>query len=687
MDRLRPDDPDTIGPYRLIARLGSGGMGVVFLGTKDTERVAIKAVRHSFLDDPSLRIRFEREIDTLRKVSSPHVATMVDSSTEGDFAWHAVEFVNGPTLRERVDSKGPLPEDQWWTLARQLAEALASVHELGIVHRDIKPANIIMSETGPKLIDFGISQDSDATSLTMTGLVAGSPAWLSPEQLEGTPVTAGSDLYSLGSVLVFAATGKSPWGDETSMSVPVVYQKILSGQTSLEGLTAKQKELITSLHDPSPLNRNFPGTMMVSAPTVTPIAQTKTEVNPPNEQAPGSDVPPSLPPSDVKPQGTSAQPDSLVMAPTGTQKAVFASLVGVVAAGLITMAVLSSGQTGTPGPPIYEATNTGDTSAEPYVELLSATVSNIDGTPVAIQSIFVLGGHGKLLVLDGFPEYHLHTIDRETMAPLWTDQLGWVSSVAPMGDYVAFSHQSDDSASHSLVLFDFDGGRVLDVINDVCEMYCYSAFSPYSDYFYFVQEADIGSYSSTADVTEALNILRVIDLNTGVEQEPLLEARTIGDIFAYDNMLAASVREIPMGQALEDSVVFIDLAQGDAVARVSTDDLDIGLRSIARDFKIDKENSRLYFLIQSELWAVHLDTFQVLFTETFERVDSFSVSYDGNYVAIAQWNRDTILIFDTEQRRTAQRLTLPSPLAVAYSVDGLLNVGGLDTVTVYEPTY
>lgn len=257
MDRLRPDDPDTIGPYRLIARLGSGGMGVVFLGTKDTERVAIKVVRHSFLDDPSLRIRFEREIDTLRKVSSPHVAAMVDSSTEGDFAWHAVEFVNGPTLRERIHSKGPLPEDQWWALARQLADALASVHELGIVHRDIKPANIIMSETGPKLIDFGISQDSDATSLTMTGLVAGSPAWLSPEQLEGTPVTAGSDLYSLGSVLVFAATGKSPWGDETSMSVPVVYQKILSGETSFEGLTAKQRELIEALHDPSPEKRRF----------------------------------------------------------------------------------------------------------------------------------------------------------------------------------------------------------------------------------------------------------------------------------------------------------------------------------------------------------------------------------------------------------------------------------------------
>lgn len=257
MERLKKSDPKQIGPFETVARLGAGGMGVVFLGTRETERVAIKVVRNSFLDDPSLRTRFEREIDTLRRVSSPFVARMMDASTEGEFAWHAVEFVNGPNLRELVASKGPLPEAQWWIVARQLADALRSVHQLEIVHRDVKPANIIMSDTGPKLIDFGIAQDFDATSLTMTGLVAGSPAWLSPEQLEGTPITPGSDLYSLGSVLVFAATGRSPWGTETSMSLQVVYQKILAGQPDLEGLSPSQKELIYCLHHPDPSMRRF----------------------------------------------------------------------------------------------------------------------------------------------------------------------------------------------------------------------------------------------------------------------------------------------------------------------------------------------------------------------------------------------------------------------------------------------
>jgi len=289
MDRLRPNDPETIGPYKLIARLGAGGMGVVFLGTKGVDRAAIKVVRSTFLDDPSLNTRFFREIDTLKKIDSPYVAKIVDSSMDEDFAWHAVEFINGPTLRELIDTNGPLPEDAWWKLAQQLGEALNSVHALGIIHRDIKPANIIMSDTGPKVIDFGIAQDSDATSLTTTGAVAGSPAWLSPEQLEGTDITPGSDLYSLGSVLVFAATGRSPWGDETSMSVPVVYQKILSGQPNLDGLSARQKTLVEGLQNSDPSTRSLPENWRQSRPVETkiiPHTGTKTTAKQPSPPPP-----------------------------------------------------------------------------------------------------------------------------------------------------------------------------------------------------------------------------------------------------------------------------------------------------------------------------------------------------------------------------------------------------------------
>ena len=257
MEKLRKDDPERIGPYDVVARLGSGGMGVVFLGTNGVDRVAIKVVRSSFLDDPSLRTRFVREIETLKKVSSPYVAKIMDSSVEGELAWHAVEFVNGPTLRELIDSKGPLSHEDWFVLAQQLRDALESIHSLGIVHRDVKPSNIVMSETGPKLIDFGISQDSEATSLTTTGMVAGSPAWLAPEQLEGSEITQATDLFSAGSVLTFAATGRSPWGQETSMSVPVVYQKILSGAVSLDGIEPSRRRVIEDLLKTDPKERAF----------------------------------------------------------------------------------------------------------------------------------------------------------------------------------------------------------------------------------------------------------------------------------------------------------------------------------------------------------------------------------------------------------------------------------------------
>ena len=258
LEKLGAKDPKKIGPYELVARLGSGGMGVVFLGTLGVKRVAVKTVRSSFLDDPGLKSRFQREIENLKVMNSPRVAKFLDSSIDDDIAWHAVEFINGPNLSELVKSEGPLPEDQWWTLAAQLIETLEYLDSLGIVHRDIKPSNIIMSERGISLIDFGISQDSDSTSITSTGMVSGSPAWLAPEQLEGTPLSSASDWFSAGSVLVFAAKGTSPWGNETSMTIPVLYQKILTASPDLSGLSEDQTNLVESLLEPNPKNRKLP---------------------------------------------------------------------------------------------------------------------------------------------------------------------------------------------------------------------------------------------------------------------------------------------------------------------------------------------------------------------------------------------------------------------------------------------
>lgn len=258
MQRLRPDDPETIGRYTLVARLGSGGMGVVFLATAGSQSVALKVVRTSYLDNTHLHSRFVREIETLKKIDSPYVARIFDYAVEEDTAWHAVEFVSGPTLKQKVETDGPLDAGEWEKLARELHAGLDDIHRLGIVHRDLKPANMVMGDSGVKLIDFGIAQDDDATSMTMTGLVAGSPAWMSPERLEGEDDSPASDLFSAGSVLTFAATGKSPWGASDKTTVSTMLTRIIGGTPNLEGLTPDQERVVRGLLHPDPTRRSWP---------------------------------------------------------------------------------------------------------------------------------------------------------------------------------------------------------------------------------------------------------------------------------------------------------------------------------------------------------------------------------------------------------------------------------------------
>lgn len=255
MKRLDAKDPQTLGPYSLVARLGSGGMGVVYLAAKGSDRVALKVVRGSFLDDPSLRSRFLREVSTLQKINHRNVAKVLDSDTDDDIAWLAMEYVNGADLKTIVEDKGPLSEARWFDLASGLLHALVAVHAEGVVHRDIKPANVLIEADQPKLIDFGISQISDETSVTATGLVAGSPAWLAPEQLEGGELSPAADMFSLGSVLVYAATGRSPWGEASTMTAPVIFNKILNSQPDLSGLTDSQRALVEPLLSSEPSHR------------------------------------------------------------------------------------------------------------------------------------------------------------------------------------------------------------------------------------------------------------------------------------------------------------------------------------------------------------------------------------------------------------------------------------------------
>ncbi len=246
MERLRSGDPEQIGPWQIVNRLGAGGMGVVYMGTNGTRAAAIKVVREFLLEDPASRTRLTREVETLLRVKSDFVAEIVGSDIDGNPAWIATNYVDGPSLKVLVEKEGPLSEDKWIEFAKGFLSALSSVHAVGVVHRDIKPSNILLSKTGPKLIDFGISFVNDATSLTGTGMVAGTPAWLAPEQFLGREITTSVDNFAAGSTLMYAATGRTPWGAEDS-SVGAVMHTILVQDPDLSALTDFQIEIITPL--------------------------------------------------------------------------------------------------------------------------------------------------------------------------------------------------------------------------------------------------------------------------------------------------------------------------------------------------------------------------------------------------------------------------------------------------------
>ncbi|MFD6476888.1 bifunctional serine/threonine-protein kinase/ABC transporter substrate-binding protein [Streptomyces anulatus] len=213
MEPLRSTDPARIAGYRVLGRLGAGGMGVVLLGrSPGGALVAIKLIRAEYADDAAFRARFRREVAIARQVRNRWAVPVVDADTEAPAPWLATEFVPGPALSEAVGSGGPLPEHGVRALGSMLAEALEAVHAAGLVHRDVKPGNVLLGLDGPRLIDFGIARALDDTVLTATDVIVGSPGFLSPEQAQGRRIGPASDVFSLGCVLVYAATGGRPFG-------------------------------------------------------------------------------------------------------------------------------------------------------------------------------------------------------------------------------------------------------------------------------------------------------------------------------------------------------------------------------------------------------------------------------------------------------------------------------------------
>lgn len=181
---LRGEDPTRIGRYQITARLGSGGMGIVFLGeAKDGSQAAIKVLRPELADDPEFRARFQREVAALTRVQGLCTVRVIEADTESAKPFLATEYASGPSLAEYVGHSGPLLPQLLHGLATGLAEALAAIHAAGVIHRDLKPSNVLLTSAGPKVIDFGIAQTMDATAVTRTGMVVGSPGYMAPEQI------------------------------------------------------------------------------------------------------------------------------------------------------------------------------------------------------------------------------------------------------------------------------------------------------------------------------------------------------------------------------------------------------------------------------------------------------------------------------------------------------------------------
>jgi serine/threonine protein kinase len=242
MVELEPGDPQQVGPYRLLGRLGSGGMGRVFLGRSPGGRyVAVKVIRSELAEQADFRIRFAREIAAARRVSGLFTAPVVDADLDAPTPWLATAYIPGPSLDDAVARHGPLPVTSVLALAAGLAEGLGAIHAAGIVHRDLKPSNVLLAEDGPRVIDFGISRAAEQFALTGTGLVIGSPGFMSPEQAQGHEVGPPSDVFSLGAVLAFAATGEGPFG---SGSTAALLYRVVFVPPATDALPARLRPLV-----------------------------------------------------------------------------------------------------------------------------------------------------------------------------------------------------------------------------------------------------------------------------------------------------------------------------------------------------------------------------------------------------------------------------------------------------------
>jgi len=264
METLQPDDPRELGSYRLLRRLGAGGMGRVYLARSPGGRtVAVKVVRQDLAADADFRRRFEHEVEIARAVSGRYTAPVVDAAPDAALPWLATSYVLGPDLTDVVNAHGALPEHTVRALGAGLAAALQEIHAAGLIHRDLKPSNVLLAADGPRVIDFGIARAVDGNRMTQTGVVVGSPGYMPPEQALGRDVGTPGDVFSLGAVLTFAATGHNAFGDDAASHAAMLYQ-IVHGEPDLTGVPQSLLGLIRACLLKDPAQRPAPGEIVTA---------------------------------------------------------------------------------------------------------------------------------------------------------------------------------------------------------------------------------------------------------------------------------------------------------------------------------------------------------------------------------------------------------------------------------------
>ncbi|MFB7270732.1 PQQ-binding-like beta-propeller repeat protein [Streptomyces sp. NPDC056244] len=251
---LSKDDPRSIGGYKLVDRLGSGGMGVVYLGRSRSGReVAVKVVHAQYAEDQVFRARFRREITAVRRVSGAFTAPVMDADPEAARPWMVTQYVPGPSLADRIRTHGPLGGTELRRLALGLVEALRDIHHAGVVHRDLKPANVLMAQDGPRVIDFGISRAAENQTLTGTGELFGTPPFMSPEQFQDPrSVGPASDVFSLAALLVYAVTGRGPFDADSPY---LTAYRVMNEDPVLDGVEQPLREIVAHCLAKEPVGR------------------------------------------------------------------------------------------------------------------------------------------------------------------------------------------------------------------------------------------------------------------------------------------------------------------------------------------------------------------------------------------------------------------------------------------------